>query len=452
MDIQPPEIEQDIKNLDYWLVGGAVRDLYLGKTPKDRDYVVTNTTEQEMEERGFTKIDASNFPVYQDSNGDEWALARKEISTGEGYTDFKTTTDNVTLKEDLLRRDFTINAIAYQPETEQWEYIVASEDNYAAHSIRDLDEGIIRHITDAFNEDPLRILRMARFAARYDFEIADHTMHKSQDNAHKINELPGERITEEIKKAMEQAKNPRKYWETLKESGALAEIMPKVDQYENVSAGPEKWHEEENMWEHAMMTVEEAQKIRPNTPDFLLMALLHDIGKVKSNKNPDHGIHPSSGLPIIRNMSKRLKFSNDLTQKLLDASKHHMRIHSTPMKAHDRMCEKKVLDLVKQLESSKGISLEELIDLAKADARGRKPTQEIYIEGIKKRINTAKEAIEKIDAEQVTSKRGKDIEDYSGEAISQMIIQDRVEYMKRHQEPVKKSVIDKIKEKVNSLF
>lgn len=453
------ENKQNTENLEAWVVGGAVRDDKLGRDYNDIDFTVVNETEQSMEERGFNKIDAQNFPVYQDSEGHEYALARQEESTGEGYHDFETVTDNVDIVDDLERRDFTINAIAQRISDGVYEYPVAVEGNHAAHSIRDLNQGILRHITNAFEEDPIRILRMARFASRYpSFEIAEETMVLAQKNSSKLDlededcEIPGERVGEEIIKAMNQAEDPVRFFEVLQESGAMQYVMPKVEKFKEVSAGPEKHHQEGDMWTHTMMTIREAHDIRPNNHRLLLMALVHDIGKVKNKESDNHGQHPKEGIPLIREMGERLKFSNELEQTMVDASRHHMRIHSTPMKAHNRMGEKKVLDLVEKLEAEKGASLDELIDLCQADSKGRIPSQPIYEKGIRKRINTAKEAINKIDADYVTSKRGKTIEDYSGESIGQMVIQDRVEYMKRNQEPVEETRLDKVKEKAKNLF
>lgn len=446
--LDTPNIEQDINNLEYWIVGGAVRDDMLDKEPNDRDYVVIGSTAEEMEEKGFEKIEAQSFPVFQDSNGDEWALARTEESTGDGYHDFETFTDDVELAEDLKRRDFTINAIAYNPEKEIYDYPVALEENPGAHSIKDLKKGVIRHVTDAFGNDPVRILRMARFAARYDFQVAKQTMQKAQNNREKLEDMPGERLGAELIKAMSEANDPKVFFKILRGAKVLEIIMPHISEFTEVSAGPEKWHQEEDMWEHTMMTLEEMQKIEPNDPDLLLMALVHDIGKVKNKNADNHGKHPKEGIPLIEDLCERFKFSNDRTQKLIDASRHHMRIHSTPIKAHNHMGEKKVLDLVEKLDQEKGASLEELIKLCRADSKGRIPEQEIYEDGIRHRINVAREATEKIDAEHVTEKRGKDIDDYDGEAIGQMIIQDRIEYMKRNQAPVEKSVIEKAKDKI----
>lgn len=440
------ENNQETKNLETWVVGGAVRDDLLDKKPKDIDFIVIDETEESIKDRGFNKIEAQSFPVFQDSLGHEYSLPRTEESTGEGYHDFKIQTENVTLQEDLKRRDFTINALARRVSDGAYEYPAAIQENPGAHSIKDLNEGIIRHITNAFGDDPVRILRMARFAARYDFQVAKDTMQAARENRGKLEKVPGERIGAEIIKAMKEAKDVRAFFEVLRGCKALNIIMPNVAEFPEISAGPEKYHQEEDLWEHTMMTMEEMQKIEPNNPDLLLMALVHDIGKVKNKDADNHGKHPKTGIPLIKQVCDRLKFGNDRTQKLVDSSRQHMRIHNTPMSAENRMTEKKVLDLIENLDHEKGASLDELIKLCKADAKGRKPPQEIKQKQIRKRLEAAREVHEKVDAEYSVKKRNKTIKDYEPENIGQMIIADKVEMLKEKQG--KKSKRNTIKEKI----
>lgn len=445
------EIEQnnqDTEDLEIYVVGGAVRDHLLEKEFNDLDYTVVGESPATMKERGFKEIEAQSFPVFQDSEGNEIALARRESSTGDGYHDFETEIVDVSIEEDLERRDFTMNAVAINLDTGVWEYPVAVEGNRDAHSIRDINTGIIRHITDAFEEDPVRILRMARFASRYpDFEVAEDTKFKAKRNAEGLEEVPGERIKEELLKAMKEAEKPTRFFEVLKEVKALNTFMPKVAQFKDVSAGAEKYHEEGDMWSHTMMTIKAAHEIDSNNPDLLLMALVHDIGKIETKDEENSGGHDMLGIPLIEEMSHRLKFSNDLRQKLVDASRHHMRIHNTPLSADDSMREKTVIDFVQKLERGKGATTEELLNLCEADAKGRIPEQEINKEGIKQRLALAKEAIEEVDAHYSATKRGGIIEDFDGEAFGQMITQDRIEYMRERQKVVGDGLIDKIKKK-----
>jgi len=445
------EIEQnsqDTEDLEIYVVGGAVRDFLLDKEFSDLDFTVVGESPATMKERGFKEIEAQSFPVFQDSEGNEIALARRESSTGDGYHEFNTEITNVSIEEDLERRDFTMNAVAINLDTGVWEYPVAVEGNRDAHSIKDINTGIIRHITDAFEEDPVRILRMARFASRYpDFEIAKDTKFKAKRNAEKLEEVAGERIQEELIKAMEEAEQPTRFFEVLKKVKALNYFMPKVAQFKDVSAGAEKYHEEGDLWSHTMMTIKEAHKIDPNNANLLLMALVHDIGKVETQDEENSGGHDMLGIPLIEEMSYRLKFSNELEEKLVDASRHHMRIHNTPLKADDSMREKTVIDFVQKINRGKGATIDELLKLCEADARGREPEQDIDKEGIKQRLAVAQEAIDEVDASYSARKRGGIIEDFEGEALGQMVTQDRIEYMRDRQEIIGDGFLEQIKKK-----
>jgi len=435
MELNAPNIKQDLEDLEYWIVGGAVRDKMLDKEPKDRDYVVVGATADGMENRGFKPVEASNFPVFKDSNNDEWALARKERKIDEGYHGFETFTEDVSLEEDLARRDFTINAMAYNPEKDVFDYPVAVEENYKAHSVRDLKQKNLRHITDAFEEDPVRILRLARFASRLpEFTIADKTMVLAQENSNKLENVPGERITQEIKKAMAQAEDPVRFWNVMKETGALKVILPEIDDFDEISAGPEKYHGEGDLWSHTKMVMGVMQDIDPNNVEKLLMAVFHDIGKVETKKEGNSGGHDVLGVDIVEEIAKDLRFSNELEEKLKDACREHMRIFNVDPRQRSSMTPGKVIELVERLDGSKGATQKELIDLAKADTLGRiteNPTDKSAFDRINKRLEKAREAVETVDAEYVTSKRGKEIKDYEGEAIGQMITQDRIEYLKK---------------------
>jgi tRNA nucleotidyltransferase (CCA-adding enzyme) len=437
-------VSQNTEDLEVWVVGGAVRDDYLGKDFKDLDFTVVGETEESMLERGFEKIEAQSFPVFHDDNGHEYALARTETSTGDGYHEFEAETENVEIIDDLKRRDFTMNAMAKRVSDGVYEYPVAVEGNRNAHSIKDLDEGVIRHVSDSFEEDPVRILRMARFASRFpDFQIASDTMQYAQEMSPKLElgkeieeNVPGERVQEEIIKAMKEAEDPVRFWEVMKKSGALKFTLPELAEMEEVSAGPERHHQEGDTWTHTMMVMREAQRLRPNDHRLLLMALVHDIGKIKTQGQDNTGGHDREGIKVIEEISDRLKLSNNLKQTLIDASKQHMRIFNVPLTAPNSMNEKKVIDLVQQLDHEKGATQEELMDLAEADTKGRIPSQSLSRRNIEKRLETAREAINTVDAEYVASKRNKEISDYSGESLGQMITMDRVEYMKENQERV----------------
>jgi tRNA nucleotidyltransferase/poly(A) polymerase len=194
-----------------YLVGGAVRDLLLGLTPKDRDYVVVGSTEAEMLANGFTRVGAS-FPVFL-KNGEEYALARKERKTGVGYKGFDVVFDpSVTLEEDLFRRDLTINSMAMDLDTGE---VI---DPFGGR--HDLAQGVLRATSDAFAEDPVRVLRTARFAARYGFTIAQDTLDMMRRVSVELNHVPGERIWAEFEKGL-QEQYPGKMLEALERSDAM---------------------------------------------------------------------------------------------------------------------------------------------------------------------------------------------------------------------------------------
>jgi tRNA nucleotidyltransferase/poly(A) polymerase len=194
-----------------YLVGGAVRDQLLGRPVKDRDFVVVGATEQEMLDLGFEKVGAS-FPVFL-KNGEEYALARTERKIGAGYNGFTVVFDSsVTLEDDLIRRDLTINAMAIDPDTG------ALIDPYGGQ--HDLAQGVLRHVSDAFAEDPIRVLRTARFAARYGFKVADSTLDLMKRVVHELVTVPKERIWAEFEKGLMED-HPVKMFEVLHACGAL---------------------------------------------------------------------------------------------------------------------------------------------------------------------------------------------------------------------------------------
>jgi len=205
-----------------YLVGGAVRDKLLGKKPKERDFVVVGSTPAEMLALGFRKV-GKNFPVFlHPKTHEEYALARTERKTGKGYFGFKCyTSKNVTLEEDLKRRDLTINAMA---EDEKGRLF----DPYGGQ--KDLKKRVLRHVSEAFAEDPLRVLRVARFTAKFaDFKIHPKTLKLMQDlvKANEIEALVTERVWQEIENSL-QEKNPERFWQTLEECGALKIILPEI--------------------------------------------------------------------------------------------------------------------------------------------------------------------------------------------------------------------------------
>lgn len=430
----------DFEDLTWYAVGGQVRDSLIGEPVNDYDFVVIDQTEQEMKERGFNKIDAQSFPVFHDTEGHEYALARTEKSTGSGYHDFEIETEDVSLEADLRRRDFTINSIAMKPGEQNYHFPLLN--NFEEDEIRpqkpinpvqDLDQQIIRHTSQAFKEDPVRVLRLARFAARMpEFEIADETIEMAQLTAPQLDEVPGERIGDEIHKAMKQAENPRRFWEVAMQTNALHVIAPELTKMRYISAGPEEHHGEGDLWTHTMMTIDEMNKIANGSHDKMLMALVHDIGKLETRFEENTGGHDKLGVEIAEELAERWKLSNEYKEKMKDACEQHMRIFNVDPEQENSMKESKVINLVQSLDHATGATQDELLDLAKADNRGREADQDVGDDTFKRigeRLEMARDAIETVDAQYVADERDKEIEDF-GEEMGEVILNDRVHYIK----------------------
>lgn len=422
---------ENTENLEIYVVGGAVRDQLLGREPEDYDFVVVGESEQSMLNKGFKPIEASSFPVFKSSNDYEVALARKERKIGEGYHGFETFTEDITLKEDLERRDFTINSISYDPRNEV--YITADE-----KAMADLNKKVIRHQSDAFKEDPIRVLRMARFAARLGFDVEEETIAEASRATEELNEVAGERIGEEMIKGLKQAKRPSRFMNFLEISGALWEdsMAPEVADMIGVSAGPDEHHQERDLWKHTLMVMDEMKRIN-GTPEGIMMAMVHDIGKLETQDEENTGGHDKLGVKYAKKIAERWKLSSEYKEKMKYACREHMRIHNVAYEKTDSMRQKKVLDLVERLDRGKGATQEELLDLAEADSLGRYPSKPFYRKPYEMRLALAREVIEEVDAEYVAEKRDKDIGDWQDkEKLGQTIVNDRVHFMKKRENEV----------------
>lgn len=420
------------ENLEHYIVGGWPRDKLIEREPNDKDYVVVGETEKSMKKRGFKPIKATSFPVFLDENNNEWALARKERKIDEGYNGFETFTENVTLQEDLKRRDFTINSIAYDPRTEKY---IEPE---GVNAREDLKKGIIRPMTNAFKEDPVRILRMARFAARLNFTVHQETMDLAEEMAHKLKNVTSERIGKETIKAMKQAINPGMYWIILEGIGSLKYLSPILGGLTDVPAGAEE-HHEETLFDHMVFSCDEMYELLGNKPIPLLMAFFHDIGKVKTPKEdlPHHPKHDINASEPVDQLVEDFKLSNEYQTALHIATREHIRIRNVYPETENSMRPKKVIDLVDSLYicSDDGPDyMNIMLDLIKADRRGRIPSQSFDTEPIRERMDLALDAINKIGAKHsIEEVRDSKIEDYDGETIGEIITQDRVEYMKKQE-------------------
>lgn len=336
-------------------VGGAVRDKILGKKPNDFDYVVIGSNLEEMKNLGFEQVGKS-FPVFlHPVTKEEYALARKEIKTGNKHTDFEFIfTPDITLKEDLERRDFTCNAIAYDEEKQ--EYI-----DYF-NGLNDIKNKIIRHVNaEHFIEDPLRVLRMCRFAAQLNFDVDVDTLKlcTKMVNDKTLQFLSAERIWQEFEKAFSGGMFCR-FIEIMHQIGALKEIMPEFDKLFFV---PEKikYHPEGNCAYHTLNALKFVNK--ENTL-IQFAVLMHDLGKGLTPKHiaPSHTAHEMRGLEAIKNVCKKLKVPNKIERFAIISSLLHMKYYYIPdMKISS------LYDLVSALNFGNKCYVEEYIKVCRAD-------------------------------------------------------------------------------------
>lgn len=363
----------DKEGLDYYEVGGAPRDRIMGREPNDYDYVVVGASREEMIQRGFLRIESADFPIFLDKDsadegemGDEYALARTEQKEGdgEGYTSFDWCVENVNLKEDLRRRDFTINAMARDPETGE---II---DPFGGKE--DIERGVIRHVSEAFSDDPLRIIRMARFASRFDFDVSEETMELAQGISDEIEAVDNTRLIREFIKAMKQAEKPSKFFRLCEEAGVFEHFLPVVDEMTKIPAGPPKYHKEGTVFEHSLMVTDELHKLRGNRPMELLGAFFHDVGKVRTydEESPyEHYGHAKEGVKVIDDIDEKIGLRKDLYRYLTAACREHMKI-----KRLSRMNNNKIIPLLNKYYQNEGsANIEFIVELGLADSRGRIP-------------------------------------------------------------------------------
>lgn len=346
-----------------YLVGGAVRDQLLGLPISDRDFVVVGTTPEAMLAQGFQQV-GKDFPVFlHPKTHEEYALARTERKTGSGYTGFSCySAPDVTIEDDLLRRDLTINAIA---QSDSGELV----DPY--HGIKDLENRLLRHVSDAFAEDPLRVLRVARFAARYyeyGFTIAPETrvLMQSMANSGELSHLTAERVWTETQKAL-MSNAPQIYFEVLRDCGALATLFPEIDNLFGVPA-PEKWHPEIDTGVHTLMVMKLIATLS-NDIDIRFAALCHDLGKAltPSSAWPSHPDHGINGIPLIEQLCERLKVPTSTRDLARLAARYHDKIHII-----NKLTATELIAIMDGLDSwRKPERIEQLSLISEADARGR---------------------------------------------------------------------------------
>ena len=352
-----------------YLVGGAVRDRLLGRTGGDRDHVVVGATPEQMLAAGFKQV-GSDFPVFlHPQTGEEYALARTERKTAPGYRGFVVHADPaVTLDEDLARRDFTINAIA------QDESGVIVDPH---GGVRDLEAGLLRHVSPAFAEDPVRILRGARFLARFaglGFRVAPETLAlmRTMVDAGEVDALVPERVWQELKRALEEAK-PSAFLGLLRDCGALARLLPEVDALFGVPQRAE-FHPEIDAGLHTQMVCDMAARLAPGNARVGFAALVHDLGKALTPPGqwPKHVNHEHAGLDAVRAVCARYKLPNDYRELAVMACREHLNIHR-----FDELRDETVHDLIARCDGFRQpLRIAELALVCEADKRGRLGLQE----------------------------------------------------------------------------
>jgi tRNA nucleotidyltransferase (CCA-adding enzyme) len=349
--------------MEVYLVGGAVRDRLLGRPVHERDWIVVGARPEELERDGYIPV-GREFPVFlHPKTREEYALARIERKVSLGYRGFTTQfAPEVTLEEDLKRRDLTINAMAETPSGE----II---DPYGGR--RDLEARLLRHVSDAFVEDPVRILRVARFAARYadlGFRVADETqvLMQRMTASGEVDALVPERVWQETERALGETR-PDIFFETLRSCGALSKIFPEIAALYGIPQPP-RWHPEIDTGVHVMLVVRYAARVgAPTVVRFA--ALMHDLGKALSppEKWPSHRGHEEAGVPLIEDLCDRLKVPNGYRELAILTARHHASVH--------RAAELRASTLLKLLETVDAFRrperFRELLLACESDARGR---------------------------------------------------------------------------------
>ncbi len=363
------EYAHDSRNLfrhalmQVYLVGGAVRDTLLGLTPRERDWVVTGTTPAAMLALGYQQV-GKDFPVFlHPQSKEEYALARTERKSGRGYHGFAFDTDpSVSLEDDLARRDLTINAIAERDDGTRI-------DPYGG--IADINARLLRHVSPAFREDPLRVLRVARFAARFarlGFRVADETLTLLQEMAAsgELADLTAERVWQETQRALA-GPSPRVYFETLRACGALTVLFPEIARLWGVPQRAD-YHPEVDTGIHVMMVLDQAEKLSGESR-VRFAALTHDLGKgtTPADVLPRHIGHEQRSVKLLHELCDRYRIPNDHRDLAAHVAYYHGIVH----RAFELRAQT-VLEMLEKIDAFRRPErYEEFLLACEADHRGR---------------------------------------------------------------------------------
>lgn len=361
------EFTEAVKRIKRLLIGGAVRDILLGLEPKDRDWLVVGQTPESMRALGFepngVTISAPVYIHHGDPDREQYALPRTEKSVGNGYHDFIFDTQGVSVEDDLRRRDFTINAMAQREDG-------SIIDPFGGQA--DLKEGRLRHIdAEAFQEDPLRVLRACRFAARYTLMLDPELRQlcKNMVKQDMLAAIPAERIYQEFKKALVECHRPSLFFRFLVELGALEKVAPELAMLVGIPQ-PELHHQEGDVFNHSLLVLNQARRLTKDT-SVLMAALCHDLGKAMTPPDqwPHHHDHENLGENLMSSLASRLKMDSRTLQYCKLAMKQHMLFH--------RILELSPGRVVKLFGDLRVIHGRELLNvfliLGDADALGRIP-------------------------------------------------------------------------------
>ncbi|MDC5819918.1 multifunctional CCA addition/repair protein [Vibrio europaeus] len=352
-----------------YLVGGAVRDQLLDIEVYDRDWVVVGSTPEELLNKGYTAV-GKDFPVFlHPESKEEHALARTERKVGSGYTGFECYfAADVTLEEDLLRRDLTINAMAQDPDGNIIDPF---------NGQRDLNDRILRHVSQAFTEDPLRVLRVARFAAKLHhlgFSVADETIELMSHIAKsgELEHLTAERVWQEWHKSLS-TQDPQVFLSVLQQCDALIVVLPELDALFGVPQ-PEKWHPEIDTGIHTLMVAKQAALLSESLP-VRFASQVHDLGKgiTPESEWPSHKMHCHTGLKLIKELCERVRVPNEYRDLALMVCEQHSNIH----RAAELRPETKLKVLNKFDVWRKPERLQDILMCCMADSRGRTGFEDI---------------------------------------------------------------------------
>ena len=349
--------------MEVYLVGGAVRDEQLGLPVSERDWCVVGATPDDLIALGYKRV-GNEFPVFlHPESGEEYALARTERKTGAGYHGFTFhTSPDVTIEEDLTRRDLTINAMAKDSDRNLID---------PSNGLADIESRILRHVSDAFAEDPVRILRAAKFAARFHslgFRVADETlqlMNRMVVNG-EADALVPDRVWKETEAALA-GPDPQVFFEVLRECGALAVVYPEIDALFGIPQ-PEKWHPEIDCGIHTLMVLEQAAALSKDG-SVRFAALVHDLGKATTAKNtlPKHTGHELRSVKIVKALSNRLPVPVAFRELGCLAAEFHAHSHRA-----FELRSSTVLKVLNQVDAFRRPErFEKFLLACEADARGR---------------------------------------------------------------------------------